>query len=88
MSSSYFVITSSEDGISIEGPFDAKRLRNRIAEHRSDYDEDPEFYDSMPDIDKGCFMESGDGPSGMLVIRGEIYVPRPVARVTEFEVDE
>jgi hypothetical protein len=82
---SYFVLTSSEDGISIDGPLTESALLKQIADYREDYDDEPRFYDRMPETDKCCFMQR-DGEEAMLVIRGEIVVPQPKTTVTSWEM--
>lgn len=80
----YFIITSGEDGLGIEGPLTAAEVEARITpdEHGSTYyGSDASFASTIPKIDKGCFM----APEGTTVIlRGTIVVPKPVQRVTKY----
>jgi hypothetical protein len=76
----YFVIQSSEDGISIE-QMNGETLLRRID---SNYwgEASRNFFRSVPGQDKGCFM----GPDGILIVRGSVVVPHPREVVTRFEL--
>jgi hypothetical protein len=82
---SYFILTSSEDGISIAGPLSESHVMAKIKERHEDYDIAPRFYDEVPDMDKGCFCER-DNEEGMLIIKGSIVVPTPKTSVTEWSL--
>lgn len=76
----FYVLSSSEDGISIDGPLDAATLRKRL---NDGYWGDRGFYETLPDMDKGCFCER-DGQEKLVIILGNIVVPQPVTTVTEW----
>jgi len=83
MSQTYFIIKSGEDGISIDAVSKAE-LSKRITPDEDGqhyYGDAPMFLRSVPEIDKGYFMVDG-----MLVIKGEIVIPKPVAKITEYEI--
>lgn len=80
MGDNYFIITSGEDGINIRGPMTKSVLLRRL---KSDYGEDTVFLSEVPDIDKGCFL----GHSfGMVIIKGDIVVPKEKRVVTEYDI--
>lgn len=86
--SGYFVLRSSEDGISIKGPMTAPEFKKFLATYAADNEEEPRFYDSMPNVYKGFFDEGGRDEGRMLVIRGEILVPVAAEKVTVWEVPD
>jgi hypothetical protein len=79
--SKYFIVTTSEDagGFRIDGPFDAAEVERRITPDKFGYHHygNCEPQATLPDPDYG--------PS-LLIIKGEIVVPRAVATVTKWEV--
>lgn len=86
-SAGYFIITSSEDGISIEGPLDEDGVQKRLAldSEGQNYYNTRGFHDRVPEQDKGCFMDRADERK-MLLIKGEIVTPRPVEVVTKYKL--
>ncbi len=80
----YFVITSSEDGINIE-TLSKHEIEKRVTEHY--YGAHALLLDKLPRIADGYFSipEKGDR-TPVLIIRGEIVVPKPVERVTRYEL--
>lgn len=77
-SSMYFVIYTSEDGTYIE-QISGDELKKRLEEEY--WGSAPAMLDEVPkDADPNCW------PRGLLIIRGEVFVPKPVQRVTEWEV--
>lgn len=88
----FFVITSTEDGISITGPYTAAEVQKKITpdEHGETwYGSNPTFADKMPHTEDGHFNDSRFPDAGRIVVilRGSIIVPTPVARVTEYKLD-
>lgn len=87
----YFVVTSGEDGISVDS-MSKEELEKRLREkyYTGDIGPDPTFLDKVPDIDKGYFFwsRSDEEPENpILIIKGNILVPKAVQRVTEYEVE-
>ena len=78
----YFVITSGEDGISIS-PMSKEELEKGLKE--DDWGK-VKFLKQIPEIDKGCWYDDEDEPS-ILIIKGEIIVPKPVKKVTQYEIE-
>ena len=82
---SYFILTSGEDGIHVEGPLSEsevqKELNGRVEGVKPEYH--PVFLDRIPHIDKGYFSAS---ENTTIVIRGEIIIPGVVKFATEFKV--
>jgi hypothetical protein len=76
----YYVISSGEDGIDINGPLSESEVLDQLNE---EYYGTHGFYAKIPDIDKGCFMER-DGQEKLLIIRGSIVVPQPKEVVKEW----
>ena len=80
----YYAITSSEDGIRIKRVADIKKW---IRDENNDVP--PEcrltFLGEIPEIDRGYFMTDDERP--VLIIKGEVVVPKPVQTVTEYEVE-
>lgn len=79
----YFVLTSGEDGISIS-MISKKELEKSLKE--KDWGDKVKFLDRVPDIDKGCWGQDED-EEAIIIIKGEIVVPKAVKRVTEYEVE-
>lgn len=77
----YFVITSGEDGISIDA-MTAEALKERLAEEY--YGDTDGFCDDVPDIDNGCFV--GDDENKIFVIKGKVVAPVPVEVVKSYEI--
>ena len=75
----YYLITSSEDGISVRETT-GEKLTQEIAEGRNF-----EFVDEIPAIDKGCFWRAYKDTA--VLIRGEIIQPTPKHIVTEYVLD-
>lgn len=86
MSAGYFVLSSSEDGTSIDGPLTLGQLKARITPdtHGETYDGRHGFHATVPGSDKGCWNER-EGEEKLLIIKGEIVVPKAIA--TEWEVE-
>lgn len=78
----YFVITSGEDGISIS------RMSRKELEKSLKDDEwgKVKFLKHLPSIDKGCFQDNDEDEPSTLIIKGEIVIPKPVTKVTEYEI--
>lgn len=80
---SYFILTSGEDGISISMVSEAE-LKKSL--NRNEYGDKVKFLDHIPEIDKGCWYQDEDEET-ILIIKGAIVVPKPVKKVTEYEVE-
>ena len=81
----YFVISSDEDGISIEQVGEATLL-SKITPNKdgyTHYGRDISFLDKLPNQDKGYFLEE---EGAILIIRGEIVVPTKKEVVTIYEL--
>ena len=83
----YFLITSDEDGISINTCNDVGELRKYIEpdEDGEYWFGEPKFFDKIPDLDKGYFWD--DSGKNAIIIKGNIIVPKPKKIVQEWEVD-
>lgn len=83
---SYFIITSGEDGISIEGPLSNGEVTERITPDSAGYTyygKIDGFHEAVPKQDSGCFMESG---KKLLIIKGEVIVPKAESVVTRYKL--
>ena len=78
----YFVLHSGESGIRVE-ELTPKQLKERIAEDY--YGTGDRFHEELPDCDDGHFMQNAD-ETALLIIKGEIIVPKAKKVVTEYEV--
>lgn len=76
-SMNYFVLSSTEDGMTIS-ILNKESLETRLAEKY--WGEDIEIFTSAPDKDPMYW------PAGLLIIKGEVIVPKAVEVVTKFEV--
>lgn len=90
MKDKYFILTSTEDGIGIDGPMGAEEVSNRITpdKHGETYYGTGEltFLTDVPDSSKGCW--SGVPEYGViLIIKGSIIVPKKKTTVTTWEVE-
>jgi hypothetical protein len=74
----YFVIRNSDGDTTVE-QLSADTLKSRLAEGY--WGETPDLMGSITNEDTNYWPERG-----LLIIRGDVFVPRPVARVTEWEV--
>ena len=91
----YYIISETEDGINIDGPMDREQLLREIAE-LNDEDIRPEcrgkFLEEFPGVSQGVFKDFEKRPKEdrdrqhVVIIKGEVVVPRPVERVIEYEV--
>ena len=87
---SYFTISCNDAGVYVLGPFSKAELTRRINEWAEDIKSEyqPIFLDKMPEIHKGYFHFPMGGPkNGVVIIKGEIVVPKPVEVVTTYEVE-
>jgi len=74
----YFVICQDDDG----EVFVDKLTKEQLLEHLNEYYwGDSEIFSDLPDFDLAAWH------SGLLIIKGEIVVPRAVEKITSFEVD-
>lgn len=81
----YFVLTSDEDGISID-PIPKDVLEKRLLENW--YGSSVQILDHVPEIDKGFFFVPGAGDKRfLLIIKGKVVVPQPVQKVTKYQVE-
>ncbi len=73
----YFILNSSEDGISINGPLTKEQVLDRLDEN---YYGEVNFLNDIPND----FIDSG---SGMVIIKGQIVLPKPKQVVQSYEVE-
>ena len=81
MPAEYFVVRSGEDGTTVSKPMSKAELEGKLAEGY--WGECTSFLDRVPDSDKGCWWCTPDG--AILVIKGEIVIPRPIEGVQTYE---
>ena len=81
---SYFILTSSEDGISIE-TMSKEDMEKSL--RKNEWGSKVKFLKQVPEIDKGCFWLENGEEDAVLIIKGEIIVPKPVKTVTEYELE-
>lgn len=79
----YFWCRSGEDGTDIE-QLTKQQLEKRLADFVKDEEEPPTFLTRIPESDKGCWYAN---ENAVVVIKGEIVVPKAVQVATRFEVD-
>lgn len=75
----FYWIQNSDDGVRIDGPLKQAEVLARIAEETSeDYvpEARAEFQETIPDAYTDTNM--------VCIIRGEVVIPEPVQRVTEW----
>ena len=72
---SYFVVRSTEDGITIQETESAVFCVVNAMEQ-------PIFLDHIPEFDKGYFWKESEG--AVVVIKGEIIVPKPGGKIVEY----
>lgn len=80
----YFVITCDEDGIDVR-PMSEKELLKSITPDKEGYTDlgnDLIFASEVPEIDKGYWI----GENKILIIKGEIVVPKPKKVVAQYEL--
>ena len=83
----YFIIWSDEDGTHVEGPLSHADVLKKVTPDQygeTDYGKSPLFLDHVPLSDKGCWTNTPEG--ALLIIKGSIVAPKPVVRVTEYEL--
>lgn len=81
----YFLIRCTEDGISIKQLTEAQLkadIKENIEECSPEYHY--QFMKKIPEIDKGCWFRAPE--SGVVIIKGEIIVPKPKKVVTEYDL--
>lgn len=93
MSEGYFIVTSGEDGTSIDGPFTKEKLLERITPDETEegytyYGRFLKFLDTVPSSDKGHWDEFNidDEERPILIIRGNIVVPKAVKVAASYDV--
>lgn len=74
----YFVIKSNEDGISIESVSEQELLEGL---HDNSYGESPSFTEKLPNKPIDLSEESK-----LIIIKGEIVVPKPKFVVKEYKL--
>jgi hypothetical protein len=80
---SYFVITCTEDGIAIQTVKSAAAVGSLLEERPS-----CEFLQAVPGIDKGYFYHpKGISDDAVLIIKGEVVIPKPTKVVERWEVE-
>lgn len=82
MPETYFVIKSGEDGLSIRA-CTQDALRELLNEDF--WGTGGRFHERVPEMSKGYFQER-DGQEALLIIRGEIIVPKPKTAVQTWDV--
>jgi hypothetical protein len=82
----YFIITSGEDGTSIEGPLVVEQAQSRIHDMIDGVDPEnhPVFLEAIPDSDGSCWIAP---ENSVVLIRGEIIVPKPQEVVTQYKLE-
>ena len=80
----YFLIHSGEDGINIEALTQEEVLKRITPNEDGEtyYGVDVEILKNIPSIDKGYFVTNKE--DSILIIKGEIIVPRAVNMVTKY----
>lgn len=83
----YFIVRSGEDGTNIERVTEEELLKRITpdADGYTWYGEGLTFLPQVPQSDKGCWMTREENP--LLVIKGEIIVPRATEVVTKYRVE-
>lgn len=87
MADKYYVIQAGEGGVGVE-----ELTKEELLKHLNDEDpywgSDAEFSDSLPQERYGRESRSWDMRStrGVVIVKGEIVVPKPKQVVTEFEI--
>lgn len=83
----YFVVSSSESGIHIDGPLTQADLLKRITPdaHGELHYGPTGFHSRPPECDGGYFRERY-GQRSLLVIKGAVVVPVPKQVVASYEV--
>lgn len=81
---SYFILTGTEDGISVD-VLPKEEIEKRLVEEY--YGSNPVILDRIPEMDKGYFVVPGSGDrTKILIIKGQVVTPRPVQVVKKFEL--
>lgn len=82
----YFILTSGEDGTSIEQVDEYELLKRITPDKDGDtyYGSEIEFLEAIPKNDKGCWYGVSD--NAVLVIQGDIVTPMPVVQVTKYKL--
>lgn len=83
---SYFILTSGEDGTSIEQVSEAELLKRITPDKDGDtyYGGDISFLNRIPPDHKGCWGGVPDG--AVLIIKGEIIQPKAKAVAMRYEL--
>ncbi len=89
MSNQYFIVTSDDRGrANIDGPFPEAEVLKRITPASAEVDGEDTYYGvglqflkELPD-----FSKTHDGENPIVIIKGEIIVPKAVQIATKFEL--
>lgn len=82
----YFILRSGEDGTRIEAVTEEQLLK-RITPDKdghTDYGSDIKFLGKVPESDRGCWMGVPD--AAILIIKGEIVIPKEKTIATKYEL--
>lgn len=82
----YFIITSGESGTRIDGPMSDKEVLTRITpdnEGTTYYGRNIHFLVRIPHSDKGYWIAEDNS---MIIIRGDITVPKVVTTAVKYEL--
>lgn len=79
--STFFVVKSDEDGTAISGPYTRAALLKLLDEHF--WGENTGFLNHIPEANGGYWRKSDNK---LLVICGEIVIPKAVETVRKFSV--
>lgn len=82
----YFLITSGEDGLTVERLTETELLERIEPDENGDsyYGEALEFLSKMPDVESGCFVGVED--NAVVLIKGEIIVPKATKVATKYKL--
>lgn len=80
---SYFIVTSGEDGVSVDGPLEEEEVLRRITaddEGNTYYGVIRKFLPKVPQ--PTCDI----GEEEMVIIKGDVVVPKSVQTVTRYKI--
>lgn len=74
----YFIIAQTEDGINISEPLSKEEVLRRVEE---------KYYGNIPILNRMPLMiDSSLYDNGLIIIKGDIVMPKPVQTVTKYDI--
>ena len=87
--SKYYVIRQTEDGLALDEYETVEHAKDALFDEEVATEYQPTFLENCPSVFKGQMEVGGRSvaETAVLLIKGDIIVPKPVQRITEWEIE-